>query len=245
MNYNEAKKEFVKTIEKLSYKYQKWEIFSDFCCMAAISLRQPFEKSEELEREYLNTIKKYSKDETNIFPELLSYIIFALTDRFGDFLGECFHLLDLGNKYKGQFFTPYHISKFMAQILGDKSSEIEILSEPACGSGGMIIARADAMMSAGVNFQQDLIVQAVDVDILCVYMCYIQLTLLHIRAEVIHGNSLSLEIWSVWRTPAYYMSNAHNILHKKVKTIDSVEIENKSLVYTQEQINTFEQGRLF
>lgn len=41
------------------------------------------------------------------------------------------------------------------------------------------------------------------------------------------------------------MSNAHNILHKKVKTIDSVEIENKSLVYTQEQINTFEQGRLF
>lgn len=76
-------------------------------------------------------------------------------------------------------------------------------------------------------------------------MCYIQLTLLHIPAEVIHGNSLSLEIWSVWRTPAYYMSNAHNILHKKVKTIDSVEIENKSLVYTQEQINTFEQGRLF
>jgi len=245
MNYDEAKREFIKTIEKLSYKYQKWEIFSDFCNMAAISFRQPFERSEELEREYLNIAKKYTKAEVDIFPKLLSYIIFALTDRFGDFLGECFHLLELGNKYKGQFFTPYHISKFMTQIIGERPGELELLSEPACGSGGIIIARAETLMSGEVNYQQNMVVQAVDVDILCVYMCYIQLTLLHIPAEVIHGNSLSLEIWSIWRTPAYYMSNAHNILHKKVRMIDNVEVENKSLIYTQEQINTFEHGRLF
>ena len=53
-------------------------------------------------------------------------------------------MLNLGNAGKGQFFTPYHISKLMAEITfidGQKDIEnkdIITLSEPCSGSGGII-----------------------------------------------------------------------------------------------------------
>ena len=36
-------------------------------------------------------------------------------------------------------------------------------------------------------------------------MCYLQLSLLHIPAEIVIGNTLSLEVRSVMRTPAHYL----------------------------------------
>jgi hypothetical protein len=66
----------------------------------------------------------------------------------------------------------------------------------------MIIALAHAMREAGFNQQQTLHVTAVDVDIRAVHMAYIQLSLLHIPAVIVHGNALTLEEWSHWHTPA-------------------------------------------
>lgn len=48
------------------------------------------------------------------------------------------------------------------------------------------------MLSQGVNYQQTH-VTAVGVDIRAVHMAYLQLSLLHVPAIIIHGNSLSLE----------------------------------------------------
>ena len=36
-------------------------------------------------------------------------------------------------------------------------------------------------------------------------MAYIQLSLLHVPAVVIHGNTISGECWSEWRTPAHVL----------------------------------------
>lgn len=33
-----------------------------------------------------------------------------------DVLGEVYMELELGNKWKGQFFTPYHVSQAMASV---------------------------------------------------------------------------------------------------------------------------------
>lgn len=43
-----------------------------------------------------------------------------------------------------------------------------------------------------------------DVDRLATLMCYVQLSLLHIPAAVIVGNSLALEVQEVFYTPAHY-----------------------------------------
>jgi hypothetical protein len=49
-------------------------------------------------------------------------------------------------------------------------------------------------------------VTAVDVDPKCVHMSYLQFSLLHIPAVIIHGNSLSLEEFGRWYTPAHIMN---------------------------------------
>jgi hypothetical protein len=252
MNYDEAKKEFIKTVEYYDYRYRKWEIFLDLCRVSAISLYQPFARDKELEEEYLKIVGKYDKKIVReVFPRLFGLIILGLSDRLGDFLGECFMELDLGTKFKGQFFTPYNISKFMASILGENTKEVETMSEPAVGSGGMVIARADTLRELGVNYQQVMEVQAVDIDSLCVDMCYIQLTLLHISAEVIHGNSLTLEVFRTWYTPAYIMKATTRQV-PNIKEIDS-EVKVKlpddnntnKVLYTENELEVFATGKLF
>jgi len=75
--------------------------------------------------------------------------------------------------------------------------------EPICGAGGMVIAMADALRAAGLNYQQVMHATCVDIDLRCVHMTFLQLSLLHVPAAVVHGNSLSGEVWSRWHTPAH------------------------------------------
>lgn len=66
--------------------------------------------------------------------------------------------------------------------------------ESACGAGGMCIAVAEAMTERGLNYRACAHITAIDVDATAVHMAYIQLSLLHVPASVVHGNSLSLEV---------------------------------------------------
>ena len=42
-----------------------------------------------------------------------------------------------------------------------------------------------------------------DLDIRCVHMTYLQLALAGVPAIVCHQNTLTNELWSVWKTPAF------------------------------------------
>jgi hypothetical protein len=99
----------------------------------------------------------------------------------------------------------------MAHIsIGEKDLSIEkrgfvTVGEPACGSGVMVISFAKAMKEAGHNYCSHMVADCVDIDIKCVHMAYIQLSLYGIPAIVRHGNSLTMETWSQWLTPVYIM----------------------------------------
>lgn len=65
------------------------------------------------------------------------------------------------------------------------------LCEPTCGSGGMVIAAAQVLQEKGINYQRVLDVVCQDLDWTAVYMCYVQLSLLGVKAIVVQGNTLS------------------------------------------------------
>ncbi len=69
----------------------------------------------------------------------------------------------------------------------------------------MVIAMAEAMNKAGINYQQHMHVVAQDVDSRAVHMAFLQLSLLHIPAVVVLGNTLALEVREQWFTPAHIM----------------------------------------
>lgn len=212
------KAEIAKLMRGLAGRHDLWRIFSDFVEMAACSIANAVDRSnpdrDAREARYMEIVKAYTRDELELFPRMLAHLTEALTFAPGDVLGELFMELDLGSKWHGQFFTPYSVCQLMARLtLGDTDAmkaEVErkgfvTVNEPACGGGAMLIAMAEAMQEAGVNYQQRLHVTAQDLDLKAVHMAYIQLSLLHVPGYVIHGNSLMVEQRSVWCTPAHVL----------------------------------------
>ena len=93
-----------------------------------------------------------------------------------------------------------------------KAGRVVKLHEPSAGSGGCIIAVADVMRDRGVNPQEKLFVSCIELDPTVALMCYIQLALLGVAAEVMIGNSLSLNISKTFVTPMFFINDWDNRL---------------------------------
>lgn len=202
-------KEFLSVFRGLTHKHSPHQVFSDFCTMSALSISNAIMFNEEREKRYLETAKQYTRDELSKFCELLALTTDALEEGYQDFLGATYMELEISNARAGQFFTPYHLSKAIAVLNTDlelfQTKEFVTVSDPACGAACMIIAMCEHLMENKINYQQKLHATVVDVSQTCAYMAYIQLSLFHVPAIVVVGNSLSLEVRETLYTPAHVM----------------------------------------
>lgn len=238
-------KELCNALTSVSDRYSTWQIFEDWLAMSSISISNTVDWAQAAEREkqYLQIVKKYNKAEAERLAKCFAILVETLNNEFEtsgitDILGKVFHALNLHNKYHGQFFTPFHICEFMglATFDGKEPSEetqlkdegyITVL-EPCIGSGGLVLGFCKAMMKRDHNPQTELCVTGVDIDIKCVHMAYLQLSLFGIPAVIVHGNSLTMEEWSVWKTPTYILGawEHRTKLKEKTATVDDSNTNN-------------------
>ncbi len=197
-------------------RHDLYTVFGDCMEAIALALSNGLDHRQYARREarYLEIVGRYEQKFVEIFPNVMAELAMALEAEPGDVLGALFHDLELHNKARGQFFTPYSVSRPLAEItLGDDAAvraRIEdrgFISalEPACGAGSMIIALADAMRNRGINYQRHLHVTAIDIDPRAIHMAYSQFSLLHIPAHLMVGDSLSGEMQEHWFTPAHLL----------------------------------------
>ena len=143
--YEERLKSFTKLYNSLSIYYGSFNVFEDFVKMCAISIYNSFAKNKEMEQEYLKTINSYKKEHQLIFPKMFNELImiYEETGEIMDILGPFYEKSNLNSKYLEQFFTPNHISDFIAEItvedenlLKKKIEERGFIGmyEPACRS---------------------------------------------------------------------------------------------------------------
>ena len=203
---------FIKEFNAIAKHKHRYDVFRDFVTMAACSLHNSIRKDPAREDEYLQIIAGYGKEDSERFPKLLGYLIEMLEPQPQDILGSLYMELEISNKNAGQFFTPSSVSDFMAKILhGEELENLEkpfiTLSEPACGAGGMVLSFVKAMIDAGHNPAEKLWTQCVDIDRLAALMCYVQLSLWNVPAEILVGDTLRWEFRERWHTPAYYLGN--------------------------------------
>jgi hypothetical protein len=198
-------------IRDLSHRHSTWQVFTDFLELAACSISNRFDLAQYDAREarYMEIIKRYSKEEATSLAETLADLILQIDREGQDVLGKTYHELELHNKWHGQFFTPYHLSRMMAKMtIGtDLQKIIEekgfiTVCEPCVGSGTMLLAFGDECEEQGIDLGR-VHMTGVDVDLKCVHMAFLQLSLRGIPAVLAHGNSLSAEEWSRWYTPAH------------------------------------------
>lgn len=212
---NLSKKNMVKMFNQFSIKHRLTDVFYDFVHVAAIAISNAidFKNFKNREKQYFEVMKKYSHEEQVLLSDIFGELTRTIEEEPGDVLGELYMELGLGNSGTGQFFTPYHVSVLASKVTFDKDKIKKTikengyitLNEPTCGSAGMIIAFSQCMKDAGLNPQRELKVVCQDLDIRCVYMSYIQLSLLGIPANVLHCNTLSLEVFDSWVTPFYIL----------------------------------------
>lgn len=217
--------EIISDIQKMSGKYGNARIFTDTveCGALAISNAIDLQQKDEREKRYMEIIHRYTADEQQAIVRLFSKMFALLSSvvydngRFADNLGEIYSQLNLCADKKGQVFTPFHIAHFMAlAAIGDdvkqkcENDGVITIADPCCGAGVMSLGALDVLKNNyGVNYTRNCYFQCSDIDIHCVHMTYLQLSLAGASAVVIHQNSLTNETWSVWRTPAYLLQYYH------------------------------------
>lgn len=194
------KEEMIKMLKSFNGEHSAHTVFYDFVKAAALSTRSSTlifsPELAEVDEEFRAVLKKYSPDDAEKMTKLLAMLSMALETEESDVLGEVYMESGAGSKTTGQFFTPFHVSEACARLsldiekIKETTGFIE-MNEPACGSGGMIIAACKVLRQEGVNYQQRLKVICQDLDWMCVYMCYLQLSLLGIRGAVVQGNTLA------------------------------------------------------
>ncbi len=208
--------EIIKLIESAAYSVNTSKLISDVfeCGALAIVNKVDFSKYDEREERYKQIMNTYKPKERELIAEIFGKIFALLSSvvydngTFNDYLGDLFMRCNQGEKRAGQFFTPYHVSRFMAEItITDteiKNGEIYTINDCCCGGGGMLVAALDVLKNRyGVNYARDCFIDAGDIDARCVHMTYLQLSLAGVPAIVKHQDALSRKLWGVWRTLAY------------------------------------------
>lgn len=145
------------------------------------------------------------------FAEALAFVALELDAQPRDVLGETYMQLGIANRDQGQFFTPYSVAQLIASMqINDAPAQLLTrpfltVYEPACGAGAMVIAMTQTLAAQGIEYQTKVHVTADDISAIAVHMTYMQLSLLGVPAVVNRRNSLTLEHFGTWPTPAHVL----------------------------------------
>ena len=144
--YKQYLKEFKNDFKNIALKYDEHTLLYDFVKMVAISIYNAIAHNEQMEKEYLLTIKKYDKETQQIIPRMYANLVLAyetageIIDIFSVFYEEG----GFRNKHLAQYFTPNHISMFMGEIAIAMEKNLDeiiekkdfiTMMEPTCGAG--------------------------------------------------------------------------------------------------------------
>lgn len=220
--HGEHSKEIIRLLESVSGRYHinRWELFQAyiaFCALTTAVENLPVEHPEHAKRlRALGDLKARHDERTlDILAEAFEALKRATIQQGGDVMGECFMGLDLGSDWSGQFYTPYDVGYMMALMTLDIASLRETIArngcvrvnDPAVGAGCLIVATHDVVKKTDASLCEHIHYTVTDVDHRCAEMAYTQLSLRNIPAIIVHGNSLSLEEWDHWYTPAHVLGN--------------------------------------
>ena len=208
---NEHKKQIIKQLDRFQYSRSRREVFLDAVEYNALSVATKFDIYKRRERltRMDEILKSYTGGDAAAFSSIrtdMFLLLQGMLDDYGDHLGEIYMEIEAGNKHAGQYFTPYHVSKLMAEItLGNVKDREKILTlnEPCCGSGGMVVAAADVLAEQDFNYTDKLLVVANDIDRNCVNMAYLQISFAAVPAIVHCQDTFMQKISDTFVTPAF------------------------------------------
>jgi type I restriction enzyme M protein len=176
---------FHQVFEKLAVRHNYVTAFDDYLTAMLNFFTHPQFPGETA------CFDKYTPEERETFSSLLCLTLKTLQEQLPtenswfDCFGDFYMLTGSQSKQSGtgQFFTPPHIVDLMVMVQGDDQTGKGIrVSDPACGSGRMLIA-FHARFPGNYVFGEDL-------DLICCKMACLNLLLHGCEGEVVWRNAL-------------------------------------------------------
>ncbi|AWX05162.1 N-6 DNA methylase [Citrobacter freundii] len=218
MHVDAARKQFIRLFNDTARYMRRWDVFCDFITLSASELDLARILTPENIERSRKVCERYEAADIQKMHDLFILMVCALDAKFHDFLGAIFMELELGSNGMGQYFTPYSVQSMMARMMmpGVKESirreGFVTVSDPASGAAGMIIAYAECLLDAGYDHSNHMFGSCIDIDPIAADMAFVQLSLLGIPAEVITGNTLTMNLHRARYTPVYYWNDFKNKL---------------------------------
>ena len=100
-------KAFISLFNQTARYHHRHQVFEDFVSCSVIAMQNSLQFCEKREEKYMRIVGRYEKADVSRMAQLLAHVVNGLDETPGDFLGRVFMQLELGDKYRGQFFTPY------------------------------------------------------------------------------------------------------------------------------------------
>lgn len=125
------KKQIIKTLESItSSGVSAHDIFDDFLNIALDSLERlpdhvrsivqtgkPADDTEEVQKRFGRLRERYQNPVYfERFSEAFAYLMLSAEDDWNDTIGDVYMEFGISNSHSGQFFTPFHIAKLMAEM---------------------------------------------------------------------------------------------------------------------------------
>lgn len=179
--------QFINELNSISYSAGRHiqDTFRDWLQMIVCSLSMG-----SMEDLYMKTVKHYSeKGLAQRMASLFGSLCLAMEGR-RDMLGDIF-MEAVSRGHNGQFFTPMEVCRMMAKMTGVPEKGTPSVHDPACGSGRTLLAVAE--------HNPRCILVGQDNDHTCVQMLAVNLALNGLSGYAIHGNSLTNEVWAVYK----------------------------------------------
>ena len=198
----------VKKIQNLDHKYNYDEIFFDWVRCMFYTYANTCNKVGYSDREekFKRIVDKHGKEVIEVFLECHAELVMLFEKEIDDYLGKIYHELGIHNKMKGQFFTPFHLAKMMAetqvdQVIKKLKEEGKIkIADSACGSACLPLALLAVLKEKGINYQKNIMIVCSDLDENAIQMAYIQLSLTGVAAKCENKNALTGETFGSWFT---------------------------------------------
>lgn len=181
----------IKHFEPLSMKWRMDTVFSDWLTICTCMFAN--QTAEDL---YLETIKKYEREELTTFAKGFAMMVNAYDEGIKksdwvDVLGHCQEIISSsGHKSSfGQFFTPTGLCDLMAkQTIGQSSFAGAVVGDCACGSGRTLLAAAFSSETPHLT-----LLHGTDLDARVCQMAAVNLLMHNLEGLIIRRNALSLE----------------------------------------------------
>ncbi len=220
---NPKYRKFIDLLDFSNGKYDIKEVFNDFVIIYAIAIKNKFYYEQEDEDIYFSTIKKYEKDELDIFPELIVELqeIYMKEREIRDVLGEIYFQIGSIKKGNKQFFSPKSIgiiNSILVQVyMVKEEKDFNTIYDPTCGSGTLLLYSAKTLIDNNIDYTKKAFYWGQDNDFVCFCMAYIQMSVYGMPALVILGDTISLQEKKVYYTPEFFIGGWKKKLEERRK----------------------------